>query len=87
MAEYADRGNAEQMRRHEIKPGITELAQVSGRNALSWEERFRLDLQVCQQLESLVDTSILAQTVWVVLRRQGVEGRAGDDGGIRGQLV
>ena len=64
--------------RHALKPGITGLAQVSGRNALSWEERFALDVEYVERRSLALDVSILWRTVVAVARRQGIsaEGEA-----------
>ncbi len=72
LPEYLDRYTPEQARRHEVKPGITGWCQVRGRNALSWEEKFRLDTWYVDHWSVPLDLSILLQTVLVVLRREGV---------------
>jgi lipopolysaccharide/colanic/teichoic acid biosynthesis glycosyltransferase len=72
LAEYLDRYSAEQMRRHEVRPGITGWAQINGRNALSWDQRFELDLWYIDHWSFWLDLSILAKTVWQVMRREGV---------------
>lgn len=63
--------NAE-ARRHEVRPGLTGLAQVSGRNAVSWDERLRLDVAYVESCSFLLDLQILARTVGLVVRRRGV---------------
>ncbi|WP_374929113.1 sugar transferase [Kytococcus sedentarius] len=67
-----------QARRHEAKPGLTGLAQASGRNALSWEDRFALDVEYVDNQSLALDVRIIAQTVGAVLRRDGIsaEGQA-----------
>lgn len=60
-----------QARRHEVRPGVTGLAQVSGRNTLDWEERLELDVRYVETRSPLVDLRILARTVGVVLSRSG----------------
>lgn len=72
LVEYLDRYTPEQARRHEVRPGITGLAQVSGRNALSWEERFELDGWYVDNWTLWLDLKILAMTVWKVIRREGI---------------
>jgi lipopolysaccharide/colanic/teichoic acid biosynthesis glycosyltransferase len=72
LPEYLDRYTPEQARRHEVRPGITGLAQVSGRNALSWEDRLRLDVRYVDELSLRLDLAILARTVVTVLRRDGI---------------
>lgn len=62
----------EQARRHDVRPGITGLAQVSGRNALGWEERLRMDIAYVDSLSLICDLRILARTVRVVLARKNV---------------
>jgi len=72
LPEYLDRYTPEQARRHEVRPGITGLAQVGGRNALSWEDRLRLDVRYVDELSLRLDLAILARTVVTVLRRDGI---------------
>lgn len=72
LMEYLDRYTAEQARRHEVKPGITGWAQVNGRNALTWEEKFRLDLWYVDNRSLALDLGILGRTLLQVLRREGV---------------
>lgn len=75
---YLDRYTPEQARRMEMPPGITGLAQVSGRNAVSWEERFALDVRYVDTWSLWLDATILFRTVGAVLSREGVsaEGHA-----------
>lgn len=75
---YLDRYSHEQARRHEVLPGLTGLAQISGRNALSWDDSFDLDLQYVETRGALVDLSILLGTIPKVFRREGIseEGQA-----------
>ena len=75
---YLDRYTPEQARRMEMLPGITGLAQVSGRNATAWEDRFRLDVEYVDTWSFGLDLMILLRTVKAVLTRQGVsaEGHA-----------
>ena len=72
LVEYLDRYTPEQARRHEVRPGITGLAQVSGRNELSWDERFALDVWYVDNHSLWLDLKILAMTIWKVVRRTGV---------------
>lgn len=69
---YLDRYSPEQARRHDVRPGLTGLAQVSGRNALSWDERFRLDVEYVDHHTLKLDTKILLSTVRSVLWREGI---------------
>ena len=72
LMEYLDRYTPEQARRHEVRPGVTGWAQVHGRNALSWEERFRLDVWYVEHRSLRLDLQILRRTLALVLRRTGV---------------
>ncbi len=72
LIQYLDRYTPRQRRRHEVRPGITGWAQVRGRNALSWEQKFELDLWYVEHASFLVDVRILLETIAQVLRRQGV---------------
>jgi lipopolysaccharide/colanic/teichoic acid biosynthesis glycosyltransferase len=69
---YLPRYSAEQARRHEVRPGITGLAQVCGRNSLSWEAKFALDVEYVEDTSFALDLRILCATVGVVLRRDGI---------------
>jgi sugar transferase EpsL len=70
--EYLSLYTPQQARRHQVKPGITGLAQIKGRNTLSWEERFALDVWYVDHANLLLDLRILLQTLVNVLRRDGV---------------
>ncbi|WHP04489.1 MULTISPECIES: sugar transferase [Acinetobacter] len=72
MPEFLEHYTPNQMRRHEVKPGMTGLAQVSGRNNLSWEEKFDLDVQYVENRNILLDFKIMVKTVDVMLKREGV---------------
>jgi len=72
LARYLERYNAEQMRRHETLPGITGWAQVNGRNAVFWEERFRLDVWYVDHWSFWLDLRILFTTLVKVIRREGI---------------
>jgi len=78
LTEYLPRYSPQQARRHEVSPGITGWAQVNGRNAVSWEEKFDLDVWYVDQVHLPVDLYILWRTLIGVIRRQGVsaEGHA-----------
>ena len=75
---YLDRYTPEQARRNEVKPGITGWTQVNGRNALSWERKFELDVWYVDHLSLWLDLKILLMTVWQVITGRGVsaEGHA-----------
>lgn len=72
LIEYLERYTPEQARRHEVRPGITGLAQINGRNALSWEKKFRLDVEYVDRCSFALDTKIVALTVWQVLARNNI---------------
>jgi sugar transferase EpsL len=72
LMEYLPRYSPEQARRHEVLPGITGLAQTSGRNRLSWEEKFALDVQYVEEGSFLLDLRILLRTVRQVLSGEGI---------------
>lgn len=72
VATYLDRYTPEQARRHEVRPGITGLAQVRGRNALTWEEKFAYDVWYVDHRSFWLDLRILAETPRTVLRRDGI---------------
>jgi len=72
LMEYLDRYTPEQARRHEVKPGITGWAQIHGRNNLSWDERFKLDVWYVDNWSLWLDVKILWRTLWMVLRREGI---------------
>ena len=66
--------NDSQRHRHDVRPGLTGLAQVHGRNAQTWEERFEWDLRYVRDLSFSLDLRILLQTVVAVLRHEGISG-------------
>lgn len=72
LMEYLPRYTPEQARRHEVKPGITGWAQIHGRNALSWEEKFQLDVWYVDHWNLWLDMKILWLTIWKVLKREGI---------------
>ncbi|RXZ64760.1 sugar transferase [Pelagerythrobacter rhizovicinus] len=72
LMEYLPRYSAEQARRHEVRPGLTGWAQVNGRNALSWEEKFALDVWYVDNRSMKLDLQILWLTVLKVLQRDGI---------------
>ncbi len=78
LMQYLPRYNAEQARRHEVRPGLTGWAQINGRNALSWEQKFSLDVWYVEHVSLWLDCKIMALTLWKVLRREGIsqEGQA-----------
>jgi len=72
LMEYLGRYTPQQARRHEVKPGITGWAQVNGRNALTWEEKFKLDVWYVDNIGFRLDMKIIAMTVWKILKREGI---------------
>jgi sugar transferase EpsL len=72
LMEYWDRYSPEQMRRHEVRPGITGWAQVNGRNALTWKQKFALDIWYVDHLSLGLDLRIIILTIWKILKREGV---------------
>jgi lipopolysaccharide/colanic/teichoic acid biosynthesis glycosyltransferase len=75
---YLSRYTPEQARRNEVKPGITGWAQVNGRNALTWEDRFKLDVWYVDNWNNWLDIKILWLTVMSVLKREGVSAEGSD---------
>lgn len=72
LVQYLDRYNEHQARRHEIRPGFTGLAQVHGRNAISWEEKFDWDVKYVDHITFLGDWRIIFETLRTVLKREGI---------------
>jgi sugar transferase EpsL len=72
LMKYLDLYTAEQARRHNVLPGMTGWAQVNGRNAITWEDKFRFDVWYVDHWSLLLDIKILILTPWVVLRREGI---------------
>jgi lipopolysaccharide/colanic/teichoic acid biosynthesis glycosyltransferase len=72
LIRYLERYTPEQARRHEIKPGITGLAQIKGRNAISWEEKFKLDVWYVDNWSLWLDLKIIFLTVFKVLQQEGI---------------
>ncbi len=72
LVRYLPRYNAFQRRRHEVRPGLTGLAQINGRNALTWEEKFAYDIRYVENLTFAMDLRIFAGTIRAVLKREGI---------------
>jgi len=72
MKDFLEHYTPEQMRRHEVKPGMTGLAQVSGRNNLSWDEKFELDIEYVETLSIMLDFQIMLKTIKVMAAKEGI---------------
>lgn len=72
LMQYLDRYTPEQARRHEARPGITGWAQINGRNAISWEDKFKLDVWYVDNRSFLLDLKIIALTVWKSIARKDI---------------
>jgi sugar transferase EpsL len=72
LVEYLPRYRPEEARRHEVRPGLTGLAQINGRNGLSWEEKFAWDVRYVDERSLWLDMHILALTMWKVVAREGI---------------
>lgn len=72
LMQYLNRYSREQARRHEVKPGITGWAQVNGRNAISWEQKFEYDVWYVDNQSLRLDLKIIALTIWIILKREGI---------------
>jgi len=72
LAEYLPRYSPEQLRRHDMPPGITGWAQVNGRNALTWEQKFALDVWYVDHWSFWLDVKILLKSIWVVLSQRNI---------------
>ena len=72
LMQYIDRYTPEQARRHEVRPGITGWAQVNGRNAISWEEKFKLDVEYVNRISFALDCKILWMTLFNVVKRKEI---------------
>jgi lipopolysaccharide/colanic/teichoic acid biosynthesis glycosyltransferase len=72
LMQYLDRYTPEQARRHEVRPGITGWAQVNGRNALSWEQKFALDVWYVDHVSLALDLRIIGATMGKIIKREGI---------------
>ncbi len=77
LVKYLSRYNEHQARRHEVRPGFTGLAQVSGRNTISWEQKFDLDVEYVDHVTFLGDWKIIFKTAAAVLKREGISPTTG----------
>jgi sugar transferase EpsL len=72
LMQYLDRYTPEQARRHEVRPGITGWAQINGRNAITWEEKFDLDVWYVDHISLKLDLKIIVSTMWKTLKREAI---------------
>jgi sugar transferase EpsL len=72
LMQYLERYTPEQSRRHEVRPGITGWAQVNGRNAITWEEKFKLDVWYVDNWSLWLDIKIIFLTIWKIVKREGI---------------
>ena len=72
LMEYLPRYSKEQISRQNVKPGITGLAQVNGRNSISWDEKFKFDIFYVKNISFWLDIKIILLTIWIVLKREGI---------------
>lgn len=72
LVRYLSRYNEQQARRHEVRPGFTGLAQVNGRNAISWEQKFDYDVEYVDNISFIRDWQIIFKTIMVVLKKDGI---------------
>ncbi len=72
LMKYLDRYTPEQARRHDVCPGITGWAQINGRNTISWEEKFKLDVWYVDNKSLYFDLKIIALTIWKIIKREGI---------------
>ena len=72
LIEYLSLYNEKQKHRHDVRPGLSGLAQVNGRNAISWDEKFDYDVEYVESISFLLDVKLIVQTFFKVFRREGV---------------
>lgn len=78
LVEYLDLYNEEQKHRHDVRPGLTGLAQVNGRNSISWEDKFKEDIRYIEKISLIEDIKIILKTVIKVLKREGISQQEND---------
>jgi len=78
LVKYLPRYNEAQHHRHDVRPGLSGYAQVNGRNAISWEEKFEMDLKYVKTVSFVFDLQILLETIRVVFRRDGIHSDTSD---------
>lgn len=78
LVEYLELYNEEQKRRHDVRPGLTGLAQVNGRNSISWEDKFKEDIKYIEKISLIEDIKIILKTVIKVFKREGISQQEND---------
>lgn len=78
LVEYLELYNEEQKHRHDVRPGLTGLAQVNGRNAISWEDKFKEDIKYIEKISLIEDIKIILKTVVKVFKREGISQQEND---------
>jgi undecaprenyl phosphate N,N'-diacetylbacillosamine 1-phosphate transferase len=78
LVQYIDFYNDSQKHRHDVRPGLTGLAQVSGRNSIEWDKRFLLDIKYVEKVRFLEDCKIIIKTIWKVINRNGIQHDSSD---------
>lgn len=78
LVEYLDRYSEEQRHRHDVRPGLTGYAQVNGRNSLSWEDKFEMDVLYTKNIGIISDASIIIDTVKIIISKRGVSSKTSE---------
>jgi len=78
LVEYLPRYNSEQKHRHDVRPGLSGLAQVNGRNAITWEQKFKYDVEYVKHVTFLGDVKIILTTLMKAVKREGISGAHGE---------
>ena len=78
LVEYLPRYNSEQKHRHDVRPGLSGLAQVNGRNAITWEQKFKYDVEYANNVTFLGDVKIILTTLKKAVKREGISGANGE---------
>ena len=78
LVEYLPRYNSEQKHRHDVRPGLSGLAQVNGRNAITWEQKFKYDVEYVNNVTFLGDVKIILTTLMKAVKREGISGANGE---------
>ena len=78
LVEYLPRYNSEQKHRHDVRPGLSGLAQVNGRNAITWEQKFKYDVEYVNKVTFLGDVKIILTTLMKAVKREGISGANGE---------